>query len=242
MLKFYQRRQRIAQESIKLTRNGFPRLQMFLIVMLTGGAGFLTSFVLLQFGFEQMWQRYLFAFITAYLAFLCFLWLWLNTRSDDYDVDVSNFNFSSNQSPRVDVSGGGGDAAGGGAGGSFDAIDDDVYSVADSPIGTVFEGAVEAEELAIPIMLVLCAILLFFSTFFVVYSAPILLAELSVDAFLVARLYQGLQDIPRHHWLKTAFKRTWLPFLLTGLCVVGAGWFMGHGNPEVHSIGEYFVK
>lgn len=40
----------------KLERDSFPRMQMFLLVALTGGAGFFASFVLLRSGVVEMWR------------------------------------------------------------------------------------------------------------------------------------------------------------------------------------------
>lgn len=75
----------------ELERESFPRLQMFLLVALTGGVGFLTSFLLLGFGVEEMWIRYLLSFGAAYVVFLGLLRLWLRTRADQYwdAVDVA---------------------------------------------------------------------------------------------------------------------------------------------------------
>lgn len=67
-----------------LERDSFPRLQMFLLVTLTGASGFVASYFLLHAGFVEMWLRYLVSFGVAYLMFLFLLWLWLRTRADDY--------------------------------------------------------------------------------------------------------------------------------------------------------------
>lgn len=69
----------------ELEREGSSRLQMSLLVMLTGASGFVASYVLLRAGLTEMWLRYLAAFGVAYLAFLALLWLWLRTRADDSD-------------------------------------------------------------------------------------------------------------------------------------------------------------
>lgn len=50
-----------------LERDSFPRLQMFLLVTLTGASGFVASYVLLHAGFVEMWLRYLASFGVAYL-------------------------------------------------------------------------------------------------------------------------------------------------------------------------------
>ena len=60
---------------VRLERQGFPRLQMLLIVLLTAASGFLASYGLLRGGMTEMWLRYLVAFAIAYVVFLGLLWL-----------------------------------------------------------------------------------------------------------------------------------------------------------------------
>lgn len=209
------RRQYVAQVRGQLARDGAPRLQMLVIVLLTGGFGFITSALLLRFGFEHMWQRYALSFIFAYLAFLVFLWFWVKSNADL--IAYSN----ANQPPSTL--------------GSLKTPSSN-WGVIDPATADVF---------AIPIFVCMCAFLIFLlicSAFFVVYSAPVIFAELSVDVFLTARLYQGLKNVSPHLWLQTAIKRTWWPFLLMGIFFVAIGFFIEQSNPDIHSIGEFFMK
>ncbi len=68
----------------ELEREGYPRLQMSLIVALTGGAGFGFSYGLLQGGVHAMALRYPVALGLAYLVFLLLIWLWLRTSASDW--------------------------------------------------------------------------------------------------------------------------------------------------------------
>ncbi len=72
-----------------LLRKSSPRLQVSLILGLTGLAGLLTSFSLLHAGITWMWIRYSIAILVAYGAFLLMLrlWLWLQHQSWDAAVD-----------------------------------------------------------------------------------------------------------------------------------------------------------
>ena len=54
----------------KLEADSYPRMQMGLIVALTGGMGLLCSFVLLRLGMHAMALRYPLALLGAYLFFL----------------------------------------------------------------------------------------------------------------------------------------------------------------------------
>src|SRR5688572_9067674 len=76
------RERRIQFVKQRLLRHGLPRLQVFLIIVITGTIGFLTSFYLLHAGIGRMWVRYPIAILVAYGVFLLLLrvWLWLNGR------------------------------------------------------------------------------------------------------------------------------------------------------------------
>jgi hypothetical protein len=52
----------------------YVRLQMLLIVALTGATGFATSVALLHSHLDALWLRYPIAVATAYLVFIFFLW------------------------------------------------------------------------------------------------------------------------------------------------------------------------
>ena len=104
-----------------LARHGFPRLQIALIVALTGGFGLLSSFCLLHAGLGSMALRYPLALGLAYLFFLFLVWLWLRTQASDW-LEIADWPQAApgHGAPAVQ-SGGGGDFAGGGATGRFDA-------------------------------------------------------------------------------------------------------------------------
>lgn len=238
-----------------LERDGFPRLQMSLLVLLTGAVGFVASFALLHgAGLTTMWIRYLLSFGIGYLTFLALLWLWLRTRVEDYVeqvpdlVDEMASPLDSGSSAGGDLfSGGGGQFDGGGASGFFEspvrgATIADTGAASDSGVvGDALGAAAEAEEFAIPLVLVVLVGALLLSSAFMIYSAPILFAELLVDGALSAGLYQGLRRIQTRHWLETALRRTAWPFVLTAAIVSASGWGMGHYAPQAHSIGEVLM-
>lgn len=225
-----------------LERGSFPRLQMMLLVVVTGASGFFASYVLLHAGFVEMWLRYLASFGFAYLVFLFLLWLWLRTRDEDHaDLpDISGPPSSSGNS-RTYYSGKGGEFGGGGASGSFDApsegaslaIGDSGSSVGDA-LGTV----AEAEEFAFPLVVLTIIGAMLFSSIFMIYSAPVLFAELLVDGVLSASLYRRLRGLETRHWLQTALRRTALPFAVTAAIVSACGWGMALYAPQAHSIGD----
>lgn len=238
--KFFNRMDRVKKIQGKLERHGFPRLQMFLLVALTGGAGFLASVSLHSAGLAEMWLRYLAALAVAYAVFLVLLWLWLRTDSSDY-VDVGDFSFDTTSSgqPNSCYHGGGGDFGGGGASSSFGSSSD---SSASEGIGDVVGEAAgfvpDADELAIPIILLVVVAAMLFSSLFIVYSAPVLFAELLVDGALSASLYRRLRGLESRHWLETAIRKTVAPFVMTAVVVSSCGYVMSLYVPEADSMGD----
>ncbi|MES2318798.1 MAG: hypothetical protein V4631_15060 [Pseudomonadota bacterium] len=219
----------------RLERDHYPRLQMGWIVTLTGFAGLAASFLLLRAGLTSMGLRYFCAMCVAYLSFLLLLWGWLRLRGEAFDVpmvDVAN-----TPAPVVEFAGEAGSFDGGGASGNYDVAD-----VADalSESGGVGDaiGAVGEAGDALPVAVLLLVLGIVFSSFFVIYSAPVLFAELLVDGVLAASLYRRLRGLNPQHWLESALRRTFWPFLMTAVVVTVAGWWMGIYAPEAHSLGE----
>lgn len=247
----------------RLVRDGYPRLQMSLIVLLTGGVGFLTSSILLQTGVDTLWLRYLVAFAVAYPAFLLLLWLWLRTRAEDYaDLpDFANLTSSGGGDPgigfepalelaRLPVEGGGGGFGGGGASAGFDtpavtelplasdamALDaGDAKGLTDAA-GEALGAVGDADEFWIVVLVAVILLAVLAASGWMIYIAPDLFAELTVDGALTGGLYHRLRKAAPGHWLETALRRTWLPFALTAAIVVGAGWALQQEAPEARSL------
>ena len=223
---------------------------MSLLVLLTGGSGLLASYVLLQAGVTAMWLRYPLALCTAYLVFFVLLWLWLRTKFEDYgnvftlpSGSSSSSNSGNCASPANFASGQGGDFSGGGASASFDS--DTSFNIRSAPtadtsssMGDGFSAVGEADDAAIPLLVILVVVGLALSSLYIVYSAPVLFAELLLDGALTATLYRRLKGLERTHWVETALRRTAMPFLLTAVFLTISGWALGSYAPNAKSIGE----
>lgn len=222
-----------------LEQDGFPRLQMLLLVALTGASGFMASYILLHAGLAEMWLRYLASFGIAYLAFLTLLWLWLRTRAEDYaGLDLSGVPTPRSGSSGTCYGGKGGEFGGGGASGSFEAPTGNVPMIENSSdsFSDAIGSAAEAEEFAIPLALIVLAGAVLVSSLFMIYSAPALFAELLVDGVLSATLYRRLRGFETRHWLETAVRRTAWPFLAAALIASASGWGMKLYAPEAKTI------
>jgi len=208
----------------RLERDGWPRLQMLLIVAITGGAGFLASSIMLGLGLVSMPVRYFLACAVAYAVFLVLLWIWLRTRTEDWleeaDLSDEDGNRSARRSPDAD------DPAADDADGS-------------GLLGDSLSAAAEAEELAIPVIVLVVLAAIVLSSIFVIWSAPVLLAELLVDGVLMAGLYRRLRRrTDPAHWLETAIRRTAWPFLVTALVATAAGWITQTYRPQATTVGD----
>ena len=73
---------------------------------------------------------------------------------------------------------------------------------------------------------------------YVVYAAPALLAEVALDAALVAGINRRLRKEDARHWLDSAFRHTWLPALIVASCLYAAGMAFQWAAPDARSIGD----
>jgi hypothetical protein len=188
-----------------LEEQTFPRVQMALIVMLTGAIGLLVSFLLLRWGMDSMAVRYPLAVAFAYVFFLFLLWLWLRTKAEDY-LDLPDLSgglpIRGSEEAPISIRSGDGEFGGGGASGSFDGP---AFSsscdgaTTESSIADTVGSAVDADELAIPILGVVLAVGLAVASLYVIYIAPVLFAELLVDGALSYALYRHLRRNDSHH-------------------------------------------
>jgi hypothetical protein len=222
-----------------------PRLQVALILLFTGLAGFLTSFSLLRLGISRMWLRYPLAILIAYCVFLLLLrlWLWLQRHSLEVDFDPSVLDFSSSEgSTHVEsfrFSGGSGDAGGGGAGGSWGesvSSSSSISSGSSASSGGGFD--LDLEEGWLIVLAIIALIGGLIASFYVIYIAPALLAEILVDGVLVAGLYKRVKYIEQRYWLRAAVRRTLLPAILAAIFFTGAGYALQKAVPEAQTIGE----
>lgn len=237
--RLFTRERAVESMRARLTREGFPRIQMFILVALTGVAGFGASAAMLAAGLDSMAMRYTLAMGVAYIVFFMLLWLWLRTSAADY-IDMVPIGSSDTTEDAADIVVGGGGFDGGGASANFDA--DATQSSLEAAAKNPLEAVAGVDEGAIPLAVILLALGLALSSLFVVWTAPVLFAEILVDALLAAGLYRRLRMLEPQHWMRAALRRTILPFVLTTLAVSAAGFGMQGYAPEARSLGEVLAS
>lgn len=216
-----------------LLQNSFPRLQISMILLFTASAGFLASFLLLYCGISSMALRYPLVISFAYCVFLLLLriWLWMQSSDSDSVADLSNLDFADlPDSSANDI----------GTGFKFDGADGSWgEGVSSSGGNSILDGlGFDLDEIGLLIIAVAAIIGGLLASLYIIYIAPILLAEILVDGILITGLYRRVKKIEQRYWLKTAVKKTLLPAILAALFFSIAGFAMQKIAPEAHSIGE----
>jgi hypothetical protein len=203
-----------------LERLHSPRLQMSVIVAMTGAIGFLSSVFLLHSGVHQLWLRYPLATVIAYAGFLLLLWCWLRLKRSDV-LDGIDVQWDSS-SPGA---GHGCSATHTPGGGNHGVIID---TAPDIDIG-------EAAVFLICVAALGCAV---WMAYWTVLSAPTLFAELILDSALATGLYHHLSHTPDRDWVHTALRRTAARFAFVAIVSGVAGIAMHIYSPEARSIGQ----
>lgn len=232
---------RVLNEAYNRVHRQWPRVQIMLILAVTGVSAFLTSFVLLKLGITQMVVRYPIAILAAYGVFVMLIgvWLWLQQSGmDTADVVIETVDYIDPAvidiaSPRgVNV----------GSFGSSDVVPRGISSGADSGGGGIDLPGIDVDldlDDAIWIVLLLVVVLAgLLAIFYIVWIAPVLLAEVLVDSLLAAGLYKTVKGIERRNWVATVLRKTALPAILALIFFSLAGFFVQKIEPDAASIGE----
>lgn len=229
---------------VHLEEYGYSRLELSLVVALSGVCGFLVSYGLLGGGVLSMPIRYGVAGLAGYLAFLALIRVWLAWKSrlqsafDTVDVldavDLAPRLFG-DPSPASLFEGG--RSGGGGAAGSWA----EGRSSGGGSSGSSWSDAWDGD---LGWILVFAAALLagLATIGYVVYLAPLLLAEVLVDGVIVATIAHRVSDLERRDWTATVIRRTWLPALaVVGLLMLG-GYALQKIAPDARSIGPAIAQ
>lgn len=235
-----------------LLATSFPRLHMALILALAAVGAFLTSASLVALGLDRMGVRYALSVVGGYLFFLSFVRVWIayQTRNWSFGRQKPEDRAGSNDPGNFDLpdlsavgglgdavgngfSGGGGASGGAGASGSFgDAVPTE--ESASDALGAVGSGDGEGVVIVIAVVALLGGIV---ALGFVVYSSPLLLAEVLLDVAVVGALYRKNQRHERGHWAAGVLSRTYKPALVLAVFAVIFGFATQSLAPEQHTLG-----
>lgn len=212
----------------RLRRDSLPRLEMSLMVGLSGLSALLFSYLMLRWGADSMALRYPAAVLLAYGVFLGLLRIWLAIHArreqagdptetpDALDaLDAVDFG--------VDV------------GRSLSRTVDSTDSALDAADGVV--GALDLDALAFLVLALVAAAAGIVACAYVIWSAPMLLAELVVDGILIAGLHRHWKKHPPVEWWSGAVRRTWIPAVVVALFFGVSGFALGKLAPGAPSIG-----
>lgn len=204
-------------------RRRFPRLTLGLLLILTGATGFGLSYLLLRAGLDAMWLRYPVAVLGAYGFFLLLMRLWvelerrqISPSDPELITAIENAkNLPAEQKPVLSEKRS-----------WWEHLD----------VGSGLD--ICAAEGCIPALLLAAVIGLLVLLIAALAGAPVLLAEVLVDAFLAGVLYRRLKIAAQEHWLGTAIRKTWTFVLATAALLSLAGACLAFLAPGATSIGS----
>ena len=254
------RRDRYASRSVlvrklaqEFTRDRAPRLELMIVLVLAGAAAFLASVWMLWWGgpaFERMALRYGAAALTGYIAFIGLIRLWIAlhrpSRGPGLDPDIT-----------ADVIESAVTAPGSTPPCGEEAVDIEVDLPLELEPGGISDtgtsgaarwsvldtrGAgggldLDLDDLVWLLIAAVCTIAGAMAIAYVIYIAPVLLAEVALDAAIISALYRRLRADETGHWLTTVLTRTWVPALIVVAFAMIAGYALQVMAPEAKTIG-----
>ena len=242
----------------RLLATSFPRLQMMLILALAALGTFFCSASLVSVDLGSMGLRYALAVAGGYAFFLSLVRVWIayqtrnwrfgraprndeTKRSLDVNVDLPDLSALGDLGSATEggFSGGGGAFGGAGASGSFGVDGAAAASGESSGSGAsgVLDGVGSADE-GLPILIAIIAVLGgLIALGFVVYSSPILFAEVLLDVAVVGALYKKNKRHERSHWAAGVLRRTYKPVLVLAVFASAFGFAMQSLAPTEKTLG-----
>ena len=181
---------------------------------------FLTSVALLAAGVRSMPLRYAAAASVGYAVFLIELRIWIAAMKR-----------------RVGDSADPLDALDPGGGGSRRGGSEDV-DVSDPSVWSDLSGLDGDEGGCLGVLVLLVLLAAFSAVVYVIWAAPLLLAELMLDGVIVTGVARHFRRVPRRDWLHSALRRTVVPFAILLLVVTTLGFVVQRADPEADSIGD----
>jgi hypothetical protein len=222
-------------------KRSFPRLMLGLILLVTGLVGGTVSYGLLHAGVHPMWLRYPVAVLVAYAVMLALVRLWIEIEQHRFDPDDPALRDAIRHVEERDLV----------AEAETVEPEDAKSGVTASKKKSGFNlgdlgsldgcgdlGGCGDVEGCVPLLLVGVVLGLVAVLAITLAGAPVLLAEIFLDAFLIGALYRRLRVPAKENWLATAVRKTWKSALITAVLLGLGGGALQYLAPGAHSIGQ----
>jgi len=212
----------------RILRYGNPRLQMLFIITVIVLVGFTSTALMAKFGIKEMYIRYPISIALAYGSFfLCLgIWVKLIISKEKYrieiDADIIDLAERLEYNPSIPS-------------GNSSSTSDSFFP----------DFAFDADEGIIFIILIILLLSLIIITGYFIVSAPIFFSEILLDAALGAGFYKKLKRIQADGWVTSAFKKTWLYFLIFLIIYTAGGYIIQSIDDKIITVGdavEYIFK
>jgi len=196
-----------------------PRIEMALLLSVSGLAALLASYGLLRAGVSSMALRYPLSAAAGYVVFIFVLRVWVRWRhvaleAGDVDLDVAAELVPSPPSPTFRLA---------------DSIDSDTSEGSSS--------GWDLDDLVFIAVLVAVAVSLIVVLCFVLVEAPALFAEAIVDSAIVTGLYKRLGPAAEGFWVERVVSHTWKSILLIAGISAVMGWAAQNVAPNQATLG-----
>jgi hypothetical protein len=231
-----------------MARTGAPRLVLSSIMVLSACGAFVASFATLRWGLDSMMLRYPLAVIVGYLTFLLSIrgWIAWHRRGQSSagsstvgdlvtSIDLGDLSLPSRASVQPSVFLGGRSGGGGGGGSWAGLLAPSRTSGSGSSGGSGV--SVDFDDIWPVVVAIACALGGLLAILYVVYTAPVLMAEVALDATIASALYGRLKQQEMSHWAVTVVRHTWLPALALVAFAALGGWALQRAAPDARSIG-----
>ena len=229
----------------RMARTNAPRLLLGAIMILAAGVAFVASVVALRAGLGSMMIRYPLAVVAGYVTFLVLIrgWIaWLRRGRTGgspvgdlvSSIDVGDVSVASRSGVQPSFFAGG-RSGGAGAGSNWSSLVTPSRSSGGSSGGSGF--SLDVDELWPVLLALVCTLGGLLAIVYVIYTAPVLLAEVALDAAIVSALYRQLKKKEMSHWALTVVRHTWIPALVLTVFAAIGGWALERAAPEARSIG-----
>lgn len=196
-----------------------PRFVLTLVILVTSLVGLGLSYLLLRAGMTSMAARYPLSLLGAYGIFLLLLRVWVEFEKSHFDPEDPELlaSLAEEESPGER---------------HIPTRDSSWLDWLDLP------GDFGGGDGCLPALLIAAVVGLVVLAIGVIGGAPILIAEVFVDAVLAGMLYRRLRIPASEHWLGTAVRRTWLHALGAAIVLAIVGACLDHLAPNSDSVGN----